>query len=141
MFILGNIENYSHFLEWISSNSTGSAISLFTPWYYHHLSLTSLKSPQCCHGQYCTFLPTMLCLLESLAFKPLISKKKLQQEFKGLRVKRYLYTCFVLLYRSCRSYGSDSESDRSYSHHRSPSESSRYSWKCPLFFIWIISYV
>ncbi|XP_055985545.1 NK-tumor recognition protein isoform X2 [Sorex fumeus] len=29
--------------------------------------------------------------------------------------------------RSCRSYGSDSESDRSYSHHRSPSESSRYS--------------
>ncbi|XP_006893048.1 PREDICTED: LOW QUALITY PROTEIN: NK-tumor recognition protein [Elephantulus edwardii] len=28
---------------------------------------------------------------------------------------------------SCRSYGSDSESDRSYSHHRSPSESSRYS--------------
>uniref|UniRef100_A0A8C9P929 peptidylprolyl isomerase n=1 Tax=Spermophilus dauricus TaxID=99837 RepID=A0A8C9P929_SPEDA len=30
-------------------------------------------------------------------------------------------------YRSCRSYGSDSESDRSYSHHRSPSESSRYS--------------
>ncbi|XP_032120088.1 NK-tumor recognition protein isoform X7 [Sapajus apella] len=30
-------------------------------------------------------------------------------------------------HRSCRSYGSDSESDRSYSHHRSPSESSRYS--------------
>ncbi|XP_004414069.1 PREDICTED: NK-tumor recognition protein isoform X1 [Odobenus rosmarus divergens] len=29
--------------------------------------------------------------------------------------------------RSCRSYGSDSESDRSYSHHRSPSESSTYS--------------
>ncbi|XP_045435411.1 NK-tumor recognition protein isoform X4 [Pipistrellus kuhlii] len=29
--------------------------------------------------------------------------------------------------RSCRSYGSDSESDRSYSHRRSPSESSRYS--------------
>ncbi|XP_004640809.3 NK-tumor recognition protein isoform X2 [Octodon degus] len=29
--------------------------------------------------------------------------------------------------RSCGSYGSNSESDRSYSHHRSPSESSRYS--------------
>ncbi|XP_039693354.1 NK-tumor recognition protein isoform X2 [Pteropus medius] len=29
--------------------------------------------------------------------------------------------------RSCRSYGSDSESDRSHSRHRSPSESSRYS--------------
>uniref|UniRef100_A0A2R9A4Z1 peptidylprolyl isomerase n=1 Tax=Pan paniscus TaxID=9597 RepID=A0A2R9A4Z1_PANPA len=39
---------------------------------------------------------------------------------------RFLYILFCY-YRSCRSYGSDSESDRSYSHHRSPSESSRYS--------------
>ncbi|XP_006868826.1 PREDICTED: NK-tumor recognition protein [Chrysochloris asiatica] len=45
---------------------------------------------------------------------------------RGRSYKRRSRWDFVSLF-CCRSYGSDSESDRSYSHHRSPSESSRYS--------------
>lgn len=84
-------------------------------------------------------------VLHNHVFKPLLSKKKLLEKSKGLTVKRFLHILFVLLYRSCRSYGSDSESDRSYSRHRSPSESSRDSWKPSIFlntnYIFICKYL